>query len=274
MKRTYLLGSVILGVLILLAVMVGLTVAGVFGSDEIPVLVFSSDSAESAYNAEPLKASGWRLISGKLKEGHTVKASTYGSQTEVGISENSLSVEIFDENNVNVTEEYQIELKLGKIKVNPRTLRILTGSATKEYDGNPLECQSYQIISGSLVKGHTLSVEYGIKRTEVGVSENTVVAKVLDGKTEVSSNYAVEIINGKLTVTGYPITISTPSAEGVYNGEPLTYDYYELVSGEMRDGDKLYVTVIGSQTEAGESQNDIIAQVISPSEQMLPPDTT
>ena len=265
MKRTYLLGSVILGVLILLAVMVGLTVAGVFGSDEIPVLVFSSDSAESAYNAEPLKASGWRLISGKLKEGHTVKASTYGSQTEVGISENSLSVEIFDENNVNVTEEYQIELKLGKIKVNPRTLRILTGSATKEYDGNPLECQSYQIISGSLVKGHTLAVEYGIKRTEVGVSENTVVAKVLDGKTEVSSNYAVEIINGKLTVTGYPITISTPSAEGVYNGEPLTYDYYELVSGEMRDGDKLYVTVIGSQTEAGESQNDIIAQVISPS---------
>ena len=67
MKRTYLLGSLILGILILLAAMVGLTVAGVFGSDEMPVLVFSSDSAEGAYNAEPLSAKGWRLISGELR---------------------------------------------------------------------------------------------------------------------------------------------------------------------------------------------------------------
>ena len=263
MKRTYLLGSLILGILILLAAMVGLTVAGVFGSDEMPVLVFSSDSAEGAYNAEPLSAKGWRLISGELKDGHTVKASTYGSQTEVGISDNGLSVEILDENNVNVTEEYKIELKLGKIRVNPRTLRILTGSATKQYDGEALECNSYQIVSGSLVKGHTLDIEYGITRTEVGVSENTVTAKIMQGEREVSSNYAIEVINGKLTVSGYPITISTPSAEGVYNGAPLVANSYELISGEMRNGDVLYVTVIGSQTEAGESENDISVQVIS-----------
>lgn len=263
MKRTYLLGSVILGILILLAAMVGLTAAGAFGTDEMPVLVFASDSAEGAYNAEPLTASGWRLISGELKDGHTVKATAYGSQTEIGISENSMSVEIYDENNANVTEEYQIELKLGKIRVNPRTLRILTGSVTKQYDGNPLDCHSYQIVSGSLVKGHTLEVEYGIKRTEVGVSENTVVAKIMDGNTEVSSNYALDIINGKITVTGYPLTISTPSMEGVYNGLPLVYDSYELVSGELKDGDQLYVSVVGSQTEAGESANEIIVQILS-----------
>ena len=264
MKRTYLLGSVILGILAILIVAIVLTATGVFGGKGVETLVFSTANAESAYNGKALANDSWELISGELQEGHTVKANVYGAQTEVGESDNLMSVKILDENNADVTEDYQIEYRPGKLKVTQRPIKLLSGSATKQYDGTPISNSTYQIVSGGVVSGHTLSVDFGAERTEVGTDDNIVTVYVFDANgADVTSNYAIEAISGKLTISGYPLSIQTPSASVTYNGEALVNATYEHIGGELKNGDRMVVTVIGSQTNVGTSENDFQIQIFS-----------
>ena len=266
MKKTYLLGSMILGIIALLAVIITLSATGVLGSSELKPLVISTQSAEGRYDGNPLTNSGWKLESGELEEGHKIVAKVYGSQTDAGTSENSISVKIIDENQADVTEEYALSYKLGKLTVTPRPITITSGSASKQYDGTPISCESYQIVGGTLLNGHALSVEYGMSRTEVGVSENIISARVVNDKgRDVTANYKLDVLNGSLTITGYPIAIATPSKEGVYNGLPLQNNAYEVLSGELKNGDTMVVTVLGSQTNVGTSENDFSIQIFSTS---------
>ena len=262
MKKSYLLGSLILGVLLVAVTVVGLSLSGVFGTTQETFIVFETDSQEKVYDGEPLTNSNWKIVEGQLKEGHTVVPTVYGAQTNAGVSENKMSVKIVDANQADVTGEYRIEYRPGKLTVAPKTLKVASNSATKPFDGTPISCEAYRIVSGRLVNGHRLEVEFGMTRTDVGVSENIVTVRVLDGaNADVTANYDLETINGSLTITGFPLTIMTESAEKVYDGTPLTSQGYQLLSGELKDGDQMFVTVIGAQKEAGESSNDISVQI-------------
>lgn len=262
MKKTYLLGSMILSILAIVAVVIALSVTGVMGTDTQIPLVFSTESQSKTYDGEPLVNNKWKLVSGELKEGHTAVPTIYGTQTNAGSSDNSLSIKIIDGNKTDVTSDYRIEYRVGKLTVNQRPIKIASDSASKQYDGTPITCNSYKIISGRLLTGHRLSVEFGMSRTEVGVTENIMDIRILDSTgADVTANYDVDAINGSLHISGYPLTIKTDSAEKVYDGLPLVSEGYELLSGELKNGDVLKVTVFGTQTTAGESKNQFSAQI-------------
>ena len=74
MKKTTLLGSLILGIIAVLAVIVIMSTTGLLGSDATTTLVFSSNNGEGIYNGKPLTKDGWQLVSGELEKGHTVSA--------------------------------------------------------------------------------------------------------------------------------------------------------------------------------------------------------
>ena len=97
MKKTYLLGSLILSVLAIAVVVVVLSVSGFMGTDEKIPLVFSTESQSKTYDGEPLVNTSWKLLSGEVKKGHTVVAAVNGSQTNAGFSDNVMSVKIIDE---------------------------------------------------------------------------------------------------------------------------------------------------------------------------------
>jgi hypothetical protein len=119
MKKTYLLGSIVIGVVALLASIIALTATGVFGAEPIK-LVVSSASIEDVYSGEAVTCDKWELVSGELKEGHTAIGKVIGSQTEAGETENTMELIILDENESDVSEDYDITYQLGTIKVSPR----------------------------------------------------------------------------------------------------------------------------------------------------------
>ena len=58
MKKTYILGAIILGILIVTGLIIGLLASGVIGVSA-PRLTVTSDSAEMVYSGEPLVCDVW-----------------------------------------------------------------------------------------------------------------------------------------------------------------------------------------------------------------------
>lgn len=144
-------------------------------------------------------------------------------------------------------------------------LIISSESSTAVYNGKPLTNGKWHISSGELKNGHKLVVEVSGVQTDVGISENTIFAKVLDSNgADVSDKYNLECLPGTLNVRSRDINIVANSAMKKYDGTPLTDSGYSLQSDvELISGHNLAVTVEGSITEIGEADNNITAVAIT-----------
>ena len=107
----------------------------------------------------------------------------------------------------------------GWLKIDPMALTITADSGSKVYDGTALTKNSY--TSTDPAAGDTLaSVTVTGSQTNVGLSDNVASdAKLMRGDRDVTANYAIEYVNGKLTVTKNESAKLTADAyRGVYDG--------------------------------------------------------
>lgn len=253
-KSVYIIGSITIGIIALLAVYLILIATGVIAAEPIRITI-ATQSATAEYDGDEFTADGWELSDGKLKDGHTLKVTVTGSRTEVGSSKNTATATVLDEKGYDVTDSYKITFKLGTLEVTPRTIVVRSASAEKMYDGAPLTAQSCTIAKGELIVGH--EIEYTVNGTLTGAGkvDNTFTATIGDGERDVSHNYKIEYLYGTLYVHGEKLEILTYAAEKTYDGTALTCDKWLLTSGKLQDGDELSVTVLGSQTAVGQSDN-------------------
>lgn len=92
-------------------------------------LVISSGTAEKVYDGKEITSADWKLDSGTLREGHRLKVTTMGNQTDVGSCDNEFTAVVLDENGADVSEDYELVLKPGKLVVRARMLVIKSASA-------------------------------------------------------------------------------------------------------------------------------------------------
>ena len=211
-----------------------------------------------------------------------------GTQTEKGTSLNiyTISIEgvpanISESGTVNLGN-YVITSNLGTLEVTKKTLTIIADSAAKTYDGTSLTVNTYTYGSGnndSLAVGDSIeSVTITGSQTVAGTSYNTPSEAIIKNASgmDVTASYEISYANGTLEVTKRPITITADSAEKVYDGTALEKDSYKLtvdngeITGELTTGNTIKstgdsitsVTVTGSQTVAGSSDNVPSAAVI------------
>jgi hypothetical protein len=82
-----------------------------------PIITIESYSADKVYDGKPLMNSSYKIVDGSLKRGHEIEVIVFGSQTEIGESDNHFSVLIIDEDGKKVTSEYQIIKICGTLEV-------------------------------------------------------------------------------------------------------------------------------------------------------------
>ena len=228
-------------------------------------LTFSVADAEKEYDGTALGPSSCTKESGELVDGHTYSVSYSGQQTVPGSGIGSATVTISDADGRNVTDNYEISVVNGSIIVRPRSDRqpvtVTIADLQKEYDGSSeLPAVSFSVTDGSLLGGDTLSAgAFTASIFEVGTGSIGGSFSVLNGETDVSENYAVTVVPGKLTVRARALALTADSAEKEYDGEPLTKDSFTVSSGSLVSGHELTASVIGSQTEPGSSPNKIDA---------------
>lgn len=195
----------------------------------------------------------------------TINMTASGSRTDVGTSESTISsVELKVGSTVVNTKNYEVTREKGVIEItedpSKETVTITVESKSKTYDGKALllEPTAYRIDSDKLPSGYSIKVTLetasitGAGTKTVGVKEY----KVYNGDTliEDPANYPVniKIVEGKLEVKKYPVTITAKSGTKYYDGKEFVLNAVTITAAgnKLVDGQKPDITV-EAQDDAG-----------------------
>ena len=255
-SSTVLIGSIVIGIVIMLMLYMGLIVTGVI--DTRPsTLVVTIGSAQKEFDGTPLTCEEYTIQKGALKKGHTLDVTYGSSQTAVGTSENVATVKVRDALGVDVTNHYHLETRPGKLTVNRRSLVFKSGDTQKIYDGMPLTYEFWDLVAGSLPDGYSVNAVFMGAQAVPGTSKNTFLVDIVnENGASASRSFDVTYIYGTLEVTKRPLTVTSHGATKVYDGTPLIYESYTL-DGEVLSDHYLDVTFPESITDVG-SVNNVI----------------
>lgn len=188
---------------------------------EVTVTITGNKSTVT-YNGAEQSVTGYKVesISNPLytEENLAFSGEAIAKGTDVGDYLMGLTVAQFENISGNFTN-VRIIVTDGKLTINPMALTITAGSDSKAYDGTPLTCGEFD--STTPAEGDTIaSVTLTGSQTDVGSSDNIAsAAKLMRGDKDVTANYAIEYVNGKLTVTKSESAKLTADAyRGVYDG--------------------------------------------------------
>ncbi|MBQ6663713.1 MAG: hypothetical protein IJM69_09270, partial [Firmicutes bacterium] len=224
-------------------------------------LAILADSDSKVYDGAPLTISTY--TSKGLAEGDTIDSVTVtGSQTDVGESENVPSAaKILNAAGKDVTASYEITYSNGILEVTPAKLPEdpddpddpqanrfdVSQPDDVVYNGQDQKqpVTIYDKEAGKdLVEGTDYTLAYSDDVKNVGEVTITVTGK---------DNYSGTFTR-TYKITPKPLTITADSDSKVYDGEALTKDSYTDTG--LATGDSFAsVTVTGSQTEVGKSEN-------------------
>lgn len=182
-------------------------------NDEIKII---TNSASKVYDGTPLTDVTYRVVG--LPSNLSINVIVSGTQTDVGQSGNTIQAyTISNSSKEDVTSHFtQITCTGGILKVTPAALTVTTGSANKEYDGEPLTCNEAS-ISG-LIEGQVIKVTATGSQTNAGSSKNTYT---IDWGTTNQRNYTVTENLGMLTVEKAKPQVTVTEAPYLrYTGEP------------------------------------------------------
>ena len=181
-----------------------------------------------------------------LAEGETAKATGVNVNTYyMGLDENSFVLE------GDTAENYAVTWNVtdGWLQiVDNATLTVSAPDVATTYDG-----AVHPVMPIASVDGATITVTY------TDTDGNTITGEPFDAGTYTAtieatlSGYETATSTATVTITPATLTVTTPSASKVYDGTPLTATEGS-VSG-LVPGETVTLTVTGSQTGIGSSQN-------------------
>ncbi|MDO4869295.1 MAG: MBG domain-containing protein [Bacillota bacterium] len=155
---------------------------------------------------------------------------------------------------VDVTDNYEIEVRNGTLTVKPAALTITAGSDSFVYDGEKHRCGAYEVEG--LVKGDALTA--GTKGSITFPSEKSVrnVIDTYEFTAGDERNYKIETVDGTLTMTraDRQIGIEAASRSWTYDGETHTAGKVKVSEGELFTGDELVASADGTATNVSDTK--------------------
>ena len=211
-----------------------------------------TNGAERVYNGKPLTADG--KIEG-LVNNETVDFKVTGSQTEVGDSKNTYTLkwtETAKKSNYQIVSE---EIGTLVVTENAEELVVTTTGGTFTYTGL---AHGATVTVSELPEGYTLEKAES-SATATDVTDASGVAATADrlvirnaAGEDVTAKLNIKKVDGTIIVTPAALTITTPDANKVYDGNALTAE--GSITGFVNKETATFVTT-GSQTEVGNSKN-------------------
>ncbi len=181
-----------------------------------------------------------------LVNNETVALTTTGSQTEVGESTNTYTIDWGQTKKAN----YAVTEQLGKLTVTAATMTVTADGYEGVYDG-----KAHGITLKNVPEGST--VTYATSQNGTYSETAPTFIDVCDATSVyykvINSNYNDASGSATAKITAAPVTITTGSASKTYDGTALTTPEANI-SG-LVNNETATVTATGSQTEVGESVN-------------------
>lgn len=188
-------------------------------------VTLTSETASKTYDGTPLTKPEVTVTGDGFVQGEVTDIKATGSVTNV--SEGSVTNTIvYTTTDKFVPGNYNITKDEGTLTINPRTVTITSGSASKTYDGTPLTNDEIKITGDGFVDGEATAIATG-SQTDVGHSDNTIEIIKKDGFD--ANNYAIELKEGTLTVEKRPYIPNPPITDKITveitgNSDSVVYD--------------------------------------------------
>lgn len=257
----------------------------------VPRPITLMPTGEWVYDGTPFSADTFVITEDSpydIVEGDYIRSAyTRGSITNVGSCESTIvSVEIVSNyydiaipeygtdvpdiaEEIDVTNNYDITFVPGEITVTKRVIDVISESAKKVYDGEPLINSNSKVSELTpLANGDSFKVNTTGIITMPGTVKNTFdesTAKVMRDGVDVTENYTINFIEGDLVVTtAAEIIVNTASASKTYDGTPLTDSratYSLATGGKLVAGDWVEIITTGTITEPGSVRNTATVKV-------------
>ena len=224
-------------------------------------ITVTAASGSKKYDGTPLTNNGFSCTEGVLVPGDVLTAVVEGSATNVG-DEGKNVVKSYKvmRGGADVTGNYTFTDSVdGKLTILPRTVKLTSETASKEYDGMPLTRPDVSVTGDGFVSGEVTGITATGSVTYVsdGTVENTITYTT--GAAFREANYDITKLPGQLSITqsSNAIVITTASRSREYNGKKLL-DNQTTHTGTLAAGDRLVVEFPADAglTDVGTKRNE------------------
>ena len=217
--------------------------------------------AEKVYDGTALTKDGV-TVGGedRFVDGEGATYNVTGTITNVGEKPNAFTYTLKDNTKA---KNYNITETPGTLKVTPITdkvtVTIKENDKNAKYDGKEHTDSGYTVksISNDLYTANdfTFSGKAEVKGTDAGTYDMNVKATDFTNTSDNFTNVTFVVEDGQLIISKRDVTLTSGSAEKVYDGTPLTKDKVTVSGDGFVDGEGAEYNVTGSQTKAGTSKN-------------------
>ena len=220
--------------------------------------------ANTALYGEAPEPSCKGMISGDRVSNLSVKyADPYAPSTEAVIE----ALTVLNGEGVDVTEGYDISFEDATVTFEKRHITLKTDSVEIIYDGTPLSAENATISSGPTAYSDTFAYSSYASLTDVvegGIENIPNGLRIVNSDgADVTHMYSVTVDAGRLTVLKRSITVSSDSAEKVYDGAPFDVLSATVTEGRLVEGQSVKYTYTNSSTVKVGSFENVINAVIT-----------
>ena len=201
------------------------------------------NSGSKMYDGTPMMVEGFKTLTFTVA-GHTYTVETLTVGVAVlhvsdsctfTVDQDALDAAVvLDKDGNDVTAQFKLSAADGTATITPRTVKLVSKSAEKPYDGTPLTRHEFDVQGDGFADGEGVNVTFSGSQTLVGESDNTFTYK-RTGTAE-DRDYDIQVQFGKLKVTDrsdedkYKITVTAKSGSKTYDGTPLTVSGFEALT--------------------------------------------
>ena len=217
--------------------------------------------AKKVYDGTALTKDGVTVGGDGFVDGEGATYNVTGTITNVGEKPNAFTYTLKDNTKA---KNYNITETPGTLKVTPITDKVTVtikgNDKNAKYDGNGHTDSGYTVksISNNLYSkdDFTFSGTAEVKGTDAGTYDMNVKATDFTNINDNFSNVEFVVEDGQLIISKRDVTLTSGSAEKVYDGTPLTKDKVTVSGDGFVEGEGAKYNVTGSQTKAGSSDNE------------------
>ena len=225
-------------------------------------VTLTSGTDSKTYDGKPLTKEEVTVGGDGFAKGEGASYSEFASIIDKGSIDNTFKY-TFNENTK--PENYDVTVIYGKLTIAPVGEVIVTiteNSGEYTYDGTEKTVEGYTVSSSDPLYTEADFAFNGnavVKGTVAGTYDMDLVPENFSNTNENFGEVLFVIVDGQLVINpiAAEITITTNSAQKVYDGTALTDAGYSYTENVLVKGDVLTVDVVGSQTNAGSTANAV-----------------
>ena len=223
-------------------------------------ITVEANSATGKYDGTEQSVSGFQTLEFTVNGVTFTVEGLTASAKGTNAGEYTASVEgtpvVRDAEGNDVTKQFAVSTRAGKLTINKRVVTLTSGDATKEFDGTPLTNHEVTVGGDGWADGEGATYTVTGSQKRPGSSSNAFTYALNAGTS--ADNYEITKSEGTLTVTNrtvkYEITVEANSATGKYDGTEKSVSGFKTLEFEL--GDVTFtvegLTVSAKGTDAGE----------------------